>query len=82
MSYDQKPARMRVIDGSAAVGTPRRSEAAAPLDGSFGSGPGPRPAKSRATASDPLLGRGMIALLFLSAALIGGVVQAWLLLRP
>lgn len=80
MSYDQKPARMRVIDGTAAEPR-RRSEASGPLTGGFATGPVPRRKATRAADARPGLGRAAISILFLSAALIGGGVQAWLLLR-
>ena len=81
MSYDQKPARMRVVDGAAAEPR-RRSEAGGPLHGGFAAGPAPRRAADKRPAVKPGFGRTTIALLFLSAALIGGAVQAWLVLRP
>lgn len=79
MSYDQKPPRMRVVDGNAT--DRRRSEATGPLRGGFGAGPAPRRVAGKRPAIKAAFGRGTIALLFLSAALIGGVAQAWLLLR-
>lgn len=81
MSYDQKPARMRVVDGAAAE--PRRSSAAGgPLTGGFAAGPAlRRPAGKRADGTTSGLGRTTISILFLSAALIGGAVQAYILLR-
>ncbi len=81
MSYDQKPARMRVVDGAAAEPR-RRSEAGGPLTGGFAAGPVSRRAAARRAAVKPGFTRTTIAFLFLSAALIGGAVQAWLLLRP
>lgn len=72
MSHDQKPARVRVIGGSAAD---RR------LRGGFATGPAPRRAAKPRPVDKPGFGRALIAVLFLSAALVGGVVQAWLLLR-
>ncbi|MCA1198986.1 hypothetical protein K9B35_13495 [Sphingomonas sp. R647] len=77
MSHDQKPARIRVVGGTA----PDRQRSAGPaLSGGFATGPAPRRAKPR-QARKPGLARTTIAFLFLSAALIGGAVQAWLLLR-
>jgi hypothetical protein len=81
MSYDQKPARMRVVDGAAAEPR-RRSEAGGPLTGGFAAGPPSRRATGTRPAGKSGFGRTTIAVLFLSAALIGGAVQAWLLLRP
>ncbi|HEV7289565.1 hypothetical protein [Sphingomonas sp.] len=77
MSHDQKPARVRVVGGTA---SDRRGTAGAALGGGFATGPAPRRAKPRHPRA-PGLARTTIAFLFLSAALIGGVVQAWLLLR-
>jgi hypothetical protein len=72
MSHDQKPARVRVIGGT---GADRR------LTGGFATGPAPRRATAPRPVAKPGFGRALIAFLFLSAALVGGVVQAWLLLR-
>lgn len=80
MSHDQKPARMRVIDGAAAEPR-RRGEAGGPLTGGFAAGPAPRPKAARANGAQPGLGRAAISILFLCAALVGGAVQAWLVLR-
>ena len=81
MSYDQKPARMRVVDGTTAEPR-RRSEAGGPLDGGFAAGPAPRAPKAGRTGGTKAgLGRATVAILFLSAALIGGAVQAWIMLR-
>ncbi len=80
MSYDQKPARMRVVDGTAT--DRRRSEGGGPLRGGFAAGPAPRRAAGTRPTVKPGFGRATIAFLFLSAALVGGAVQAWLLLRP
>lgn len=75
MSHDQKPARMRVVDSTAP------GKAGGALRGGFATGPAPRrPARPR-MAKVPGLTRATISILFLSAALIGGIVQAWLLLR-
>lgn len=81
MSYDQKPARMRVVDGASAEPR-RRSEAGGPLTGGFAAGPARRRAARPRPAGKPGFARSTIAFLFLSAALIGGAAQAWLLLRP
>ncbi|MFN4097813.1 MAG: hypothetical protein ACK4GG_13680 [Sphingomonas sp.] len=80
MSHDQKPPRMRVVDGTAAEPR-RRSEAGGPLTGGFAAGPVPRLKAARAAGAQPGLGRVTISILFLCAALIGGAVQAWLVLR-
>lgn len=80
MSHDQKPPRMRVVDGAAAEPR-RRSEAGGPLTGGFAAGPTPRRKVARANDAQPGLGRATISILFLCAALIGGAVQAWLVLR-
>ncbi len=75
MSHDQKPARIRVVN-SGAAGKVRGA-----LRGGFAAGPAPRrPARPRDTTGVGFT-RATISILFLSAALIGGVVQAWLLLR-
>ena len=73
MSHDQKPARVRVIGGTA-PGSGR-------LRGGFATGPAPRRAAAPRASDKTGIGRVVIAFLFLSAALVGGVVQAWLLLR-
>jgi hypothetical protein len=73
MSHDQKPARIRLI-GSAASNSGR-------LRGGFATGPAPRRPATPRPIGKPGLSRAVIAVLFLSAALIGGVVQAWLVLR-
>ncbi len=81
MSYDQKPARVRVVAGTPA--DRGRSPAGGPLNGGFAAGPAPRrPGRARPAGAKQGIGPAMIAILFLSAALIGGAVQAWLLLRP
>lgn len=72
MSHDQKPARIRLIG---AASDNRR------LRGGFATGPAPRRPASLRPMRKPGLSRAVIAFLFLSAALVGGVVQAWLLLR-
>lgn len=72
MSHDQKPARVRVIGGSATDGR---------LRGGFAAGPAPRRAAKSSPVVKPGFGRALIAFLFLSAALVGGVAQAWFLLR-
>ncbi|MBA4761507.1 hypothetical protein [Sphingomonas sp.] len=72
MSHDQKPARIRIV-GS---GTSERR-----LGGGFATGPAPRRAATPRASDKTGIGRVVIAFLFLSAALVGGVVQAWLLMR-
>lgn len=77
MSHDQKPARVRVIGGGTDPGR-RRTDAAA-LGGRFASGPAPRvkPAVAKATGRISL----WLAVLFLIGSLIGGVVQALLVVN-
>ncbi len=77
MSHDQKPARMRVVGGAA---PDRRTTPGTALGGGFAAGPAPRRVAPRQPRA-PGLARTTIAFLFLSASLIGGAVQAWLLLR-
>lgn len=72
MSHDQKPARIRVIGSGAAD---RR------LSGGFATGPAPRRAAAPRASDKTGIGRVVIAFLFLSAALVGGIAQAWFLLR-
>lgn len=75
MSHDQKPARIRVVTSGTV------DKAGGALSGGFATGPAPRrPAQPRAPRV-PGLTRATISILFLSAALVGGVVQAWFLLR-
>ena len=71
MSHDQKPARIRIVGSGLGKG---------PLGGSFATGPARKAPRPKPPAA-PGLGRGMIAFLFLGAALIGGIAQAILVLR-
>lgn len=75
MSHDQKPARIRVVSSTAP------GKAGGALSGGFAAGPAPRRPSGPRAVKVPGLTRATISILFLSAALIGGVVQAWLLLR-
>lgn len=79
MSHDQKPARIRVV--GAPADSRRRGDVGGPLRGGFATGPAPRRAATPRASDKTGLGRAVIAFLFLTAALVGGIVQAWLLLR-
>lgn len=75
MSHDQKPARIRVVSSGVS------GKAGGPLSGGFATGPAPRRPVAPRAPKVPGLTRATISALFLSAALIGGIVQAWFLLR-